>query len=53
MNDYQLMRLSELNEEDAIEQDELDDYQKSDDFEEEYVAFYDDVKLKNTTKLDW
>ena len=51
MTNYDLMRLAETDDEDAYERDELEPSQDS--FEEDYLAFYNDCKLKNTTKLDW
>ena len=51
MSQYELMRLAEQDDEDAYERDELPAAEA--DWEEEYLAYYDDCKLKNSTKLDW
>ena len=52
MTDYELMRLSETDDEDAFEQDELLEKEKSAD--QKYSEFYDDVKQPSRyIKEDW
>ncbi len=60
-SEYNLMRLSESDDEDAYDlfdydQDEIDEelLKDSESFKEHYKAFYDDVKTsKNVYKEDW
>lgn len=49
MDNYELMRLSEDNDDDAF--DRTDFEEKKDSREEAYRAFYDDVKV--SIKEDW
>ena len=51
MNEYERMRLSEAQDDDAVEPDEIPAADPK--FAENYEDFYDDVKLRNNTKQDW
>lgn len=55
-SNYELMRMSELEDEDGIDYDEADEIfgnEAATSWEEEYLARYNDWKLLKTTKLDW
>ena len=49
MDDYRLMRLSENQDDDAVESSDFEE--EEEDFSARYRAFYDDVKV--SVKEDW
>lgn len=49
MDDYNLMRLSETQDDDAVESEDFEEPEE--DFSTRYRAFYDDVKI--SVKEDW
>lgn len=56
MNDYELSKLADLLDEDALRPDEIDvkrnpNKQDPKKFKEEYLEFYDDIKT--TPRDDW
>ena len=51
MNDYELSKIADMLDEDALYPDEVDDERDDDDFKSKYLEFYDDIKT--TPRDDW
>lgn len=51
MNDYEMSKLADMLDEDALRPDEIEDDKKASSFKEKYLEFYDDIKT--TPPDDW
>ena len=51
MNDYEMSKLADMLDEDALRPDEIEDDKKTSSFKEKYLEFYDDIKT--TPRDDW
>lgn len=51
MNDYELSKIADMLDEDALYPDEVDDGRDDGDFKSKYLEFYDDIKT--TPRDDW
>ena len=51
MNDYEMSKLADMLDEDALRPDEIEDDKKASSFKEKYLEFYDDIKT--TPRDDW
>jgi len=51
MNDYELSKIADMLDEDALYPDEVECFEQDDDFKTKYLEFYDDIKT--TPKDDW
>ena len=52
MNDYELSKIADMLDEDALYPDEVEEsFPREENFKEKYLDFYDDIKT--TPKDDW
>ena len=51
MNDYELSKIADMLDEDALYPDEVEENVEETDFKSKYLAFYDDIKT--TPNDDW
>ena len=51
MNDYEMSKLADMLDEDALRPDEIEDDKKASSFKEKYLEYYDDIKT--TPRDDW